>query len=84
MDKDNQIMEALIGNLELSIEILTENKHYKAAESIEKAIYHLNSDKVSKELSESTKMEALKDFGESMKMNVIKDIEESGESEVEI
>ena len=47
MDKDNQIMEALIGNLELSIEILTENKHYKAAESIEKAIYHLNSDKVS-------------------------------------
>jgi hypothetical protein len=84
MDKDNQIMEALIGNLELSIEILTENKHYKAAESIEKAIYHLNSDKVSKELSESTKMEALKDFGESMKMNVIKDIEESGGSEVEI
>jgi len=84
MDKNNQIMEALIGNLELSIEILTENKHYKAAESIEKAIYHLNSDKVSKELSESTKMEALKDFGESMKMNVIKDIEESGESEVEI
>ena len=80
MDKNNQIMEALIGNLEL----LTENKHYKAAESIEKAIYHLNSDKVSKELSESTKMEALKDFGESMKMNVIKDIEESGESEVEI
>ena len=46
MDKDNQIMEALIGNLELSIEILTKNKHYKAAESIEKAIYHLNSDKV--------------------------------------
>lgn len=84
MDKNNQIMEALIGNLELSIEILTENKHYKAAESIEKAIYHLNSDKVSKELSESTKMEALKDFGESMKMNVIKNIEESGESEVEI
>jgi len=84
MDKNNQIMEALIGNLELSIEILTENKHYKAAESIEKAIYHLNSDKVSKELSESTKMEALKDFGESMKMNVIKDIEESGGSEVEI
>ena len=84
MDKNNQIMEALIGNLELSIKILTENKHYKAAESIEKAIYHLNSDKVSKELSESTKMEALKDFGESMKMNVIKDIEESGESEVEI
>ena len=77
MDKNNQIMEALIGNLELSIEILTENKHYKAAESIEKAIYHLNSDKVSKELSESTKME-------SMKMNVIKDIEESGGSEVEI
>ena len=84
MDKSKEIMDILIGNLELSMDICIENEHYKAAESIEKAIYHLNSAKVSKELSESSKMEALKDFEESMKMSVIKDFEESGESEIEI
>jgi hypothetical protein len=80
MDKNNQIMEALISNLELSIEILKENDHCKAAESIEKAIYHLNNDKIAKELEESTKIEALKDFSASMKMSVVKDFKESEES----
>jgi hypothetical protein len=84
MDKSKEIMKIIIDNLELSMDILTENKHYKAAESIEKAIYHLNNDKIAKELEESTKMEALKDFGESMKMSIIEDLKESGESEVEI
>jgi hypothetical protein len=84
MDKSKEIMEIVKGNLELSMDILIENEHYKAAESIEKAIYHLNNDKIAKELEESTKIEALKDFSESMKMSVVKDFEESGEAEVEI
>ena len=84
MDKSKEIMKILIGNLELSMDILIENEHYKAAENIEKAMYHLNNDKITKELEESTKMEALKDYSESMKMTVVKDFEESGESEVEI
>jgi hypothetical protein len=84
MDKSKEIIKIVIGNLELSMDILIENAHYKAAESIEKAIYHLNNDKIAKELEESTKIEALKDYSESMKMSVVKDFEESGESEVEI